>query len=165
MLIMNVVSDSRNATIRRTRNMVGFFFSCKLPSLQKAVSITFIFMRLFNSLYDEATYCTCACVNTTLTLVTPQTLLKTTHKQWCRAKVAYRGSKRSQRKVSGGASSPVRTLLGFMLIHYSIRPRDRDKDQHVSKWWVTSVFCPSQHQHTHSGHVFSNTHVDLHGVS
>lgn len=41
----------------------------------------------------------CSCVNTPLTVVTTQALLKTTHKQRCRAKDAYRGSKRSQSKA------------------------------------------------------------------
>lgn len=40
-------------------------------------------------------------------------------------------------KLSSGAGAGggvrVRRLLGFTLIHYSISPCDRDKDQHVSK--------------------------------
>lgn len=54
------------------------------------------------------------------------------YKQQRRAKDAHGGSKCSRSKAGAGGGRQER-VPGFMLIHYSIRPCDRDKDQHVSK--------------------------------
>lgn len=43
------------------------------------------------------------------------------------------GKQKLSTNAGTGGSGRVRRLLGFMLIHYSISPCDRDKDQHVSK--------------------------------
>lgn len=107
----------------------------------------------------------CSCVNTPLTVVTIQALLKTAHKQRWKAKDAYRGSKCGRSKapvlveeaaVHSGESQALCwfiTLLGLMT---EIRTSMFQSDS-----WPLRFTHPRR-QHAHSGHRFSNAHAHLH---
>lgn len=73
-------------------------------------------------------------MNTPLAVITTQALPNTTYKQrWPAKMLREAGKQKLSTNAGAGGSGRVRRLLGFMLIHYSISPCDRDKDQHVSK--------------------------------
>lgn len=65
-------------------------------------------------------------------IVTIQAILQTPHKQWRRGKMLTEAVS-VVKVLGGGGSVPRRRGPGFMLIHYSIKLHDGDKDQHVSK--------------------------------